>query len=226
MKVKLFLITATALIILVASIKLLEGPEMARSLKTYKKKRDFSKTAEPEAKKIKKSKNRIFVIQKHEASRLHYDFRLEIDGVLVSWAVPKGPSLNPADKRLAVMTEDHPMAYRNFEGIIPKGQYGGGTVMIWDYGTYKNIREKDGKIVPMEQCLKDGKIDIELKGKKLDGAFSLIQIRGKDSKNWLLIKENDEFASKVKNPVNTKTKSAKTDKTMTQIAKDGEKYSG
>src|SRR3990167_254154 len=137
-------------LLFVAFIKLLEGPAMARSLKEYEKKRDFSKTAEPTSKKTKITKNTIFVIQKHEASRLHYDFRLEIDGILVSWAIPKGPSLNPADKRLAVMTEDHPMAYRNFEGVIPKDQYGGGTVMIWDYGTYKSIREKDGKTIPIK----------------------------------------------------------------------------
>src|SRR3990167_481356 len=209
-------------LLFIAFIKLLEGPAMARSLKEYEKKRDFSKTTEPTSKKTKKSKNTVFVIQKHEASRLHYDFRLEINGVLVSWAIPKGPSLNSADKRLAVMTEDHPMDYRNFEGVIPKDEYGGGTVMIWDYGTYKNIREKDGKIIPMEQCLNDGKIEIFIKGKKIEGAFALIRMRGKDSKNWLLIKENDEFASKTANPVNTKTKSAKTDRTMNQIAKDEE----
>jgi DNA ligase D, 3''-phosphoesterase domain len=150
----------------------------------------------------KSSKGELtYVVQKHAASRLHYDFRLEIDGVLVSWAVPKGPSANPPDKRLAVQTEDHPMDYFDFEGTIPKGEYGGGTVMVWDYGTYRpeNAEDsvsQDNKI--MKKQLADGSIKIILKGKKLQGSWHLIQMKGKDNL-WLLMKSKDEFAgAKVK----------------------------
>lgn len=166
------------------------------ALEKYNKKRDFSKTKEPKG--IKKtSKGALtFVIQKHAASRLHYDFRLEIDGVLVSWAVPKGPSANPSDKRLAVQTEDHPMDYFDFEGTIPKGEYGGGTVMVWDYGTYRpeNAEKaiaQDNKT--MKQQLAEGSIKIILKGKKLSGAWHLVEMKGKDNL-WLLMKSKDEFA--------------------------------
>ena len=165
-------------------------------LEKYNKKRDFSKTREPKG--IKKtSKGKLsFVIQKHAASRLHYDFRLEIDGVLVSWAVPKGPSANPSDKRLAVQTEDHPMDYFDFEGTIPKGEYGGGTVMVWDYGTYRpenpeKTISQDNKI--MKKQLADGAIKITIEGKKLSGAWHLVEMKGKDNL-WLLMKSKDEFS--------------------------------
>lgn len=163
------------------------------SLKSYKKKRDFTKTPEPAGIKNSKKKTEkpLFVIQKHAASRLHYDFRLEIDDVLVSWAVPKGPSTDPREKRLAIRTEDHPMDYVDFEGVIPEGQYGGGTVMIWDYGTYKNIKKKGGKLVPMEQCLKDGQIEVWLYGKKLQGGYALHLFK-KEHDQWLLVKMKDE----------------------------------
>lgn len=188
------------------------------SLKTYKEKRDFKKTNEPKGT-IRKGKTKlpIFVIQRHEARALHYDLRLEIGGTLVSWAVPKGPSLNPAVKRLAIQTEDHPIEYAKFEGVIPEGQYGAGPVMIWDRGTFKNIKEKDGTLVPLKKCLKEGRIEIFLKGEKLHGAYALIRTKGDDSKQWLLIKMRDEFASAKKNPVNTQTKSVKTGRTMFQI---------
>lgn len=166
------------------------------ALEKYNEKRDFSKTKEPKG--IKKtSKGKLtYVIQKHDASRLHYDFRLEIDGVLVSWAVPKGPSANPSDKRLAVQTEDHPMDYFDFEGTIPKGEYGGGTVMVWDYGTYRpenpeGTISQDNKL--MKKQLADGSIKIILKGKKLEGAWHLVEMKGKENM-WLLMKSKDEFA--------------------------------
>lgn len=166
------------------------------ALEKYNEKRDFSKTKEPKG--IKKtSKGKLtYVIQKHDASRLHYDFRLEIDGVLVSWAVPKGPSANPSDKRLAVQTEDHPMDYFDFEGTIPKGEYGGGTVMVWDYGTYRpenpeGTISQDNKL--MKKQLADGSIKIILKGKKLQGAWHLVEMKGKENM-WLLMKSKDEFA--------------------------------
>lgn len=215
---------------LVLVIKTLESG-MNSKLKKYTEKRDFSKTPEPKPKISKEHKNPSFVIQKHDATRLHYDLRLEIDGVLVSWAIPKGPSLDPAEKRLAVRTEDHPMAYADFEGVIPEGQYGGGTVMVWDNGTYENIKEKSNKVIPIEKCLKDGHIDVIFNGKKIKGAFALVRTKMKigssqDKETWLLIKKDDEYASKKKNPVSTENKSVLTDRTMSQIEKSGDVYDG
>jgi DNA ligase D-like protein (predicted 3'-phosphoesterase) len=199
-----------------------EGYLMAKkrdSLSTYRSKRDFTKTPEPSGKTTKKKlssrKKPIFVIQEHQASHLHYDVRLEIDGVLVSWAVPKGPSLNPRVKRLAVQTEDHPMDYADFEGIIPEG-YGAGTVMVWDTGAYKNLRDES-----MEECLKQGQIEVELKGKKLEGAFAFVRTHYAGSKkNWLMLKMKDEFASAKKNPVSSQKRSVLSDRTMKQIKDD------
>jgi len=170
-------------------------------LDKYNEKRNFTKTKEPKGVKKASKGELTYVIQKHDASRLHYDFRLEIDGVLVSWAVPKGPSSNTSDKRLAVQTEDHPMDYYDFEGIIPKGEYGGGTVMVWDYGTYRpenaeGAVSQDNKLMKIQ--LSDGSIKIILKGKKLQGAWHLVQMKGKENM-WLLMKSKDEFAgTKVK----------------------------
>ncbi|PWS28726.1 DNA ligase D [Pedobacter yonginense] len=168
------------------------------SLEKYVSKRDFSKTAEPKSGKSKDSEKLMFVIQKHDASRLHYDFRLEMRGVLKSWAVPKGPSLNPKNKRLAMMVEDHPFDYRNFEGIIPKGEYGGGTVIVWDEGTYEPIEEIKGKKAQEKHLinqLKEGSLKIKLKGKKLKGEFALVKTHGMGENGWLLIKHKDDFAS-------------------------------
>ncbi len=194
-----------------------------RSLTTYQQKRDFKKSPEPKGKKSSKpTKQDIFVIQKHQATSLHYDLRLEINGVLVSWAVPKGPSLNPGEKRLAIMTEDHPKEYATFEGVIPKGQYGAGPVMIWDHGTYTNIKEKNGTLVPMAKCLENGQIEVFLDGTKVKGAFALVRTKFGDSgKQWLLIKMKDEYASRRKKPVNTQNKSVVTERTMHQIEKEG-----
>jgi bifunctional non-homologous end joining protein LigD len=158
---------------------------MEDPLKEYKEKRRFEKTPEPAGLRKSSGKN-IFVVQKHDASRLHYDFRLEIDGVLKSWAVPKGPSLDPKDKRLAVMTEDHPLDYAKFEGVIPEG-YGAGTVMVWDTGTFENAGEAS-----LGDGLRKGHMSFTLHGKKLKGGWSLIQMRG--GRNWLLAKKDDEHA--------------------------------
>lgn len=165
------------------------------ALEKYNEKRDFSKTREPKGK-IEKSTGALrFVVQKHAASHLHYDFRLEIDGVLVSWAVPKGPSANPADKRLAMQTEDHPMAYLDFEGTIPKGQYGGGTVMVWDIGTFhaegNSDQKKDNAI--LRKQLREGNLKVVVEGKKLKGAWHLIRMKD-DERQWLLMKSKDEFS--------------------------------
>ncbi|HXH76141.1 MAG TPA: DNA ligase D [Bacteriovoracaceae bacterium] len=163
---------------------------MANKLKEYNRKRDFTKTQEPSGKEVKsKKKKLVFVVQEHHASHLHYDFRLELDGVLKSWAVPKGPSLDPADKRLAVQTEDHPMGYEKFHGTIPKGEYGGGEVFIWDNGTWEPV-DKDPSA-----AIEKGRLEFKVKGKKLNGKFILIRTNYKGSqtkKNWLLIKRHDE----------------------------------
>jgi bifunctional non-homologous end joining protein LigD len=162
-------------------------------LEQYRKKRNFTETPEPAGRVRRAGRSRIFVVQKHEASRLHYDFRLEVNGVLVSWAVPKGPSMNPGDKRLAVMTEDHPLEYADFEGVIPDGQYGAGTVMVWDKGTYET---EDG--IPPDEQLTRGKLDVVLCGKKVRGAFTLVRTRkpstDRQQMTWLLIKHHDIHA--------------------------------
>jgi bifunctional non-homologous end joining protein LigD len=159
------------------------------TLKEYRNKRRFESTPEPKGS-ARGSGNRVFVIQKHAATRLHYDLRLEVDGVLKSWAVPKGPSLNPADKRLAVQVEDHPFEYRKFEGSIPKGQYGGGEVIIWDEGTYA----PEGDLSARDQLAR-GELKFQLQGEKLRGSFVLVRLKKEKSKNeWLLIKHRDSFA--------------------------------
>ena len=163
-------------------------------LKKYKEKRDFEKTLEPISSKKASPKAPRFVIQKHDASRLHYDFRLEVNGVLKSWAIPKGPSTDPGQKRLAVPTEDHPIDYIDFEGIIPEGNYGAGTVIVWDIGTYKNVKTKDGEIVSMERTIEDGHVDIQLEGKKLKGGYALIHTGKGERKFWLLLKKKDSEA--------------------------------
>src|SRR6266849_1821736 len=158
---------------------------MPRSLAEYQRKRDFSKTPEPKGSPEPSGQNR-FVVQKHWATRLHYDFRLEMDGVLVSWAIPKGPTLNPAEKRLAAHVEDHPVSYYDFEGTIPKGEYGGGTVMIWDWGTFE-LEESTPA-----QSLKRGEVKFRLNGVRLRGRYAVVRTRS--DKDWLLIKKKDEAA--------------------------------
>lgn len=162
------------------------------SLEKYLKKRDFSKTSEPKSGKHQGGGLR-FVVQRHHASHLHYDFRLEMEGVLKSWAVPKGPSLNPKDKRLAMMVEDHPFDYRTFEGVIPEGNYGAGVVTIFDEGTYESLQgENDEKELLKE--LYSGNLKFRLHGKILKGEFALVKLKDKEDNSWLLIKHKDEFA--------------------------------
>lgn len=188
-----------------------------KNLKTYEQKRNFSKTPEPRAKKpSRKKKSPLFVIQEHHASHLHWDLRLEIDGILKSWAVPKGPSTNPKEKRLAIETEDHPLAYAHFEGTIPEGLYGAGTVMVWDIGTYQNIRGDEKTIIPMETCYEQGRIEIVFEGTKLKGAYALIHFRPNE-KNWLFFKVTDEYAS-ADSIIKTHNKSALTHRSIEEIA--------
>lgn len=191
------------------------------SLTKYKKKRNFKESPEPQSGKPTGSQLR-FVIQKHDASRLHYDFRLEMDGVLKSWAVPKGPSTDPKVKRLAMMVEDHPYDYRNFEGIIPSG-YGAGTVMVWDEGFYEPIEEIKGKKAQEKdllQQLKSGSLKIKLHGEKLNGEFALVKTKGMGDNAWLLIKHKDEFAST--KDITKKDKSVISDLNLKGIEKEFE----
>ena len=160
-------------------------------LAEYNRKRDFSRTPEPSGRARSSRPDFRFVIQKHAATRLHYDFRLELDGVLESWAVPKGPSLDPAEKRLAVQTEDHPLEYADFEGVIPEGEYGAGTVLVWDRGTWEPIEDPHASFVK-------GRLKFRLHGEKLRGGWTFVRIKSRDTrqqgKTWLLIKERDEAA--------------------------------
>ena len=165
------------------------------SLSQYSKKRNFNDTPEPEGKTEKKSGKLMFVVQRHHASHLHYDFRLELNGTLKSWAVPKGPSLNPHDRRLAMMVEDHPIAYATFQGDIPEGNYGAGHVDVWDHGTYEPIDEEGNVITAtaLAKHLKEGSIKFRMKGRHLKGDFALVNMK-KDEKSWLLIKHRDKYA--------------------------------
>jgi bifunctional non-homologous end joining protein LigD len=166
------------------------------ALTLYNKKRNFKETSEP-AGKVKGSESElIFVVQRHKASRLHYDFRLELDGVLKSWAVPKGPSMNPKDKRLAMMVEDHPYDYKDFAGTIPEGNYGAGIVEIWDSGTYADLENSPREIAEknLRAGLKSGDFKFQLFGKKLKGEFVLVKLKGKEDNSWLLIKHHDKYA--------------------------------
>jgi len=191
-------------------------------LREYRRKRNFKATPEPAGKEPRTGRNRsthlAFVIQKHAASRLHYDFRLELDGTLKSWAVPKGPSLDPADKRLAMHVEDHPLEYGGFEGTIPKGEYGGGTVMVWDRGTWDPVGDP-------HKGYRDGNLKFTLNGKKLHGGWALVRIRGRqrgddNGRSWLLIKERDEAArsGSAARVVDAKPKSVSSGRTLDQIA--------
>lgn len=196
-------------------------------LTEYKKKRSFTETPEPKGGKGT-GKNLRFVVQKHEASHLHYDFRLEMDGVLKSWAIPKGPAMDPEIKRLAVMVEDHPYDYRNFEGIIPKGQYGGGTVMVWDEGTYTPFEPESEDLKIQEKQLlhqlHTGKLKFILSGKKLKGAFALVKAYGKGENTWLLMKLEDKYAQT--EDILLKDKSVLSRKSIAQIEKHPDQIYG
>src|SRR5687767_10312662 len=189
-------------------------------LREYHRKRDFAVTPEPRGEEVPEREGaRSFVIQKHAASHLHYDFRLEMEGVLKSWAVPKGPSFDPADKRLAMQTEDHPIDYGGFEGIIPAGEYGGGTVVLWDQGTWEPIEDP-------HKGLRAGSLKFRLNGRKLQGRWALVKIKGRDArddeKTWLLIKEKDEFVrpSAEWSVTEAHPESVTTGRTLEEIARD------
>ena len=181
-------------------------------LAEYKKKRRFNKTPEPGPEEKTSELGNIFVVQKHRATQLHYDFRLEADGVLKSWAVPKGPSMDPAVKRLAMQVEDHPVDYANFEGVIPEGEYGGGTVMVWDSGIYAPENNES-----VSKALARGELKFAVLGKKLKGSFVLVRTR---DRQWLLMKHKDEYAKEDEDIAVTQPYSVLTKRTLTEIAED------
>jgi DNA ligase D-like protein (predicted 3'-phosphoesterase) len=187
-------------------------------LNHYRKKRDFSQTSEPQGKNNDADQGSIYVIQKHKARNLHYDLRLELGGVLKSWAIPKGPSLNPSDKKLAVPTEDHPLDYAYFEGVIPEGQYGAGAVIIWDKGSYRNLKEN----ISLEESIKKGKLEIFIEGQKLKGAYVLLRTGKQDGSDprWLFIKMKDKYAGTRRNPLSSEPQSVISGKTIEEIEKD------
>ncbi len=179
---------------------------------------DFSKTQEPSGGSHRNG-GRRFVIQKHDASRLHSDLRLEFGGMLASWAVPKGLSTDPRDKRLAIQTEDHPLDYIDFEGVIPEGQYGAGPVIIWDTGPYHNLRARKGShSLGMDDALADGLIDVWLEGEKLKGGYALKRIEAGRKPRWLIIKLDDEHADARRHPTRTEPASVKTGRDLDEIA--------
>jgi DNA ligase D-like protein (predicted 3'-phosphoesterase) len=185
----------------------------------YRGKRDLTRTPEPSGGRKRRGRGRPrFVVHQHDATTLHYDFRLEVAGVLKSWAVPKGPSTNPKDKRLAMPTEDHPLDYADFEGVIPEGQYGAGPVIVWDAGTYRNRTEQDGKTVPIEQAVKEGHVTVWLEGRKLRGGYALTRIGKGRKPKWILVKLKDERADARRSPVVSQPESVLSGRTVEQVA--------
>lgn len=195
-------------------------------LTRYRERRDFRRTSEPRGRsrttrpKTRRGKQRgpHFVIHKHDASSLHYDVRIEAGGVLKSWAVPKGPSTDPRDRQLAVPTEDHPLDYEDFEGVIPEGEYGAGTVLVWDAGTYRNLSEHRGKPVDVDDAIASGHLSVWLDGEKLRGGYALTRIRRGKNEAWLLVKMRDEGADARRNPVRSQPESVVSGRTIEQIA--------
>lgn len=192
--------------------------ETDKKLKAYREKRDLHETPEPSGEGRGGKKNApMFVIQKHDAHNLHYDFRLEVGGVLASWAVPKGPSADPSEKRLAIQVEDHPLDYGGFEGVIPEGMYGAGTVLVWDTGTYRNLMEEKKEPLSMEESIEKGHVEVWLEGEKISGGYSLVQMKGQDDAKWLLTKMDDEEADARRNPVSTQPDSVLSGASLEEI---------
>ncbi|MER8009425.1 DNA polymerase ligase N-terminal domain-containing protein [Streptomyces sp. NPDC094149] len=194
-------------------------------LREYRGKRDFRRSAEPEGRSASSDGEPRFVVQIHDASTMHFDFRLQVGDVLKSWSIPKGPSADPHDKRLAVPTEDHPLQYEEFEGVIPEGEYGGGTVIVWDHGTYQPLsHDREGRPVDFEESLEHGHARFRLKGAKLHGEYALTRFRGgKDGdgkESWLLVKAGGERGRGHGAPDPRRARSVTSGRTLAQVAAD------
>jgi DNA ligase D-like protein (predicted 3'-phosphoesterase) len=194
-------------------------------LRDYRGKRDFDRTGEPRGRGASAGDGPRFVVQIHDASTMHFDFRLQVDDVLKSWSVPKGPSADPKDKRLAVPTEDHPLEYEEFEGVIPRGEYGGGTVIVWDHGTYEPLsHDRRGRPVDFAESLERGHATFRLSGSKLHGEYALTRFRGDGSGDgeeaWLLVKRAGEAARTQGAPDPRRARSATSGRTLAQVAAD------
>ncbi|MAT37984.1 MAG: DNA ligase [Ectothiorhodospiraceae bacterium] len=189
-------------------------------LKQYIDKRNLNRSGEPSDSDGAGNGGNRFVIQKHDASNLHYDLRLEVDGVLKSWAVPKGPSTDPSERRLAIRTEDHPTEYANFEGVIPEDEYGGGTLLVWDTGEFKNLRAEKDEPLTMEESLDDGLLEVWLEGEKLQGGYAMKRTR---KSQWLLIKMKDDAADARRNPVSTEPDSVLSGRSLADIMQEADK---
>lgn len=189
------------------------------SLKDYQRKRDFKKSAEPKGKKGGDAP--LFVIQKHDAQNLHYDFRLSVDGVLASWAVPKGLSTAANEKRLGIRTEDHPMDYADFEGVIPQGEYGAGTVMVWDKGEYEVITDDKDEKKSLAEALEEGSFKVKLMGKKIKGGYAFARMdRKSENEQWLIFKLDDQYADARRNPESTEPDSVLTGRSLAEIKEE------
>lgn len=195
------------------------GADDPEPLADYSRRRNHRRTPEPA---VGSASGRAggaprFVVQKHDASTLHYDFRLEADGVLKSWAVPQGPSTDPREKRLAVPTEDHPLDYADFEGVIPQGEYGGGTVLVWDAGSFRNLTTSDGQEIPVAEAVERGHVKFWLEGQKLTGGYALTRTGPGSDARWLLVKMRDEAADARRNPVSTEPRSVLSGRTLREV---------
>lgn len=185
----------------------------------YERKRDFAHTPEPRPSRRSRRRSRPrFVVQKHDATSLHYDFRLEVGDVLKSWAVPKGPSTDPRQKRLALPTEDHPLDYVDFEGLIPDEQYGAGPVIVWDAGTYQNLTRSDGAEQSAEAALENGHLKVWLEGEKLTGGYALTRTGGGSRARWLLVKLRDKAADARRHPTSSEPESVRSGRTIEDVA--------
>ena len=208
-----------------------DGPDADRPLAAYRRKRDFTRTAEPsggpddrpeagpEADADADTDTGRFVVQLHDASTRHFDLRLQVGSVLASWAVPKGPSDDPRTKRLAVRTEDHPLPYATFEGVIAPGEYGAGTVLVWDTGVYRNLSRHRGRPLSAADALDRGHLSFWLTGRKLHGGWALTRFRGEDA--WLLVKRDDRYAAPRAHPPSNRVRSVRTGRTLRQVAEQG-----
>jgi bifunctional non-homologous end joining protein LigD len=191
-------------------------------LASYRARRNPDVSPEPYGSEQRGNGQPRFVIQRHDASTLHFDFRLEVGGVLVSWSVPKGPSTDPREKRLAIRTEDHPLDYVDFEGRIPAEEYGGGSVVVWDTGTFENVSRHRGEEIGAEDALERGHLVVWLHGEKLTGGYALTRFRTRDTgENWLLVKENDEGADRRRKPAKTQPESVLSGRTNAEVAEEG-----